>query len=152
MEGDYGISNDEIGLYQAPEDTSEHEPSQTETSTEGFRRRKVTTSGNEEWKKQQRLQKEQREKQHPSERVNNMNQAVKNFRLASSGEGLLRGGFGKLPDGVTNLMEQMKNLSNAMDKFHLTGDNLNVSGSFDKGYTVDRQNPCQQEQDNPNPT
>ncbi len=151
MEGDYGISNDEIGLYQAPEDTSEHEPSQTETSTEGFHRRKVTTTGNEEWQKQQRL-KDEREKKTAQQRINDMNHAVRGFRFASSGDGLLRGGFGKLPDNVTNLMEQMKNLSNAMDQFHLTGDNLNVSGSVDKGYAVSRENPCQQQQNNPNPT
>ncbi len=111
----------------------------------------VTTSGNDEWQKQQALHKQKREKLRPHERVGAMEHAVRGFRIMSAGDGILRGGFPRLPQGITNLMEQMKNLSDAMSKFNLTGDNLNVSGSFDKGYTVTRENPCEQQQANQNP-
>jgi hypothetical protein len=49
-----------------------------------------------------------------------------------------------LPNAAEDMLERMKNLSDAMNKFNLTGDNLNVSGSFDNGFTVTRQDPCQQ--------
>ena len=80
-----------------------------------------------------------------------MEHAINGFRIASAGDGFLRGGFPKLPPGIENTMQQMKNISDAMSKFNLTGDNLNVSGSFDKGYTVTRENPCEQQQVNQNP-
>ncbi len=129
----------------------EYESSEQDVENIPVRKHRVTTSGNEEWQKQQELQKQQREKAKPHERVGAMERAVRGFRIITSGDGLLRGGFGKLPQGATNLMEQMKNLSDAMSKFHLTGDNLNVSGSFDDGYTVTRENPCEQQQANQGP-
>ncbi len=152
MESDYGISDDALDRPDEPTSTqSEGDYSEQHVGNIPVRKRRATTSGNEEWQKQQRL-KDEREKKTAQQRIDDMNQAVNGFRFASSGDGLLRGGFGKLPNGVTDLMEQMKNLSNAMDQFHMTGDNLNVSGSFDKGYAVSRENPCQQQQSNPNPT
>ncbi len=152
MEGDDRIGDDALARIDEPISTqSESDYPEQDVGNIPVRNR-VRASGNEEWQNQQQIQKEEREKKTAQQRINDMNHAVRGFRFASSGDGLLRGGFGKLPDGITNLVEQMKNLSDAMDKFHLTGDNLNVSGSFDKGYTVARQNPCQQEQDNPNPT
>ncbi len=87
----------------------------------------------------------------PEARVGAMEKAIRGFRIVSAGDGLLRGGFGKIPDGITNLMQQMQNIENAMNQFNLTGDNLNVSGSFDKGYAVTRENPCQEQQVNQNP-
>lgn len=97
-------------------------------------------------------EKEAREKRTAQDRVDAMEKAVKGFRIASAGDGLLRGGFGRLPNDAKDLMEQMRNLSKAMDQFNLVGDNLNISGSFDKGYTVTRENPCEQQQANQNPT
>ncbi len=87
-----------------------------------------------------------------SKRVERMEHSVSGFRIATSGIGFLRGRFGKLQDNVTDLKQRIDNLNTAIDEFHLEGDDLNVSGSFNKGYTVSRENPCQQEQDNPNPT
>ncbi len=84
----------------------------------------------------------------PQDRIAYLESRVRGFRIASAGDGLLRGGFGKLPTGVTDLMQQMANLAKAMQQFQLVGDNLNVQGSFDKGYTVSRENPCQQQQVN----
>lgn len=151
MENRYGVGDNEIGPYQAPEDDSEHEASQQETSTEGLHGRKVRTSGNEEWRKQQALQQEK--KKTPQERLHDLEKAVKGFRIETSGDGNLRGRFGKLPDNpAKDLLNRISNLSKAMDQFHLTGDNLTVSGSFDKGYTVQRENPCDQQQVNQEPT
>jgi len=84
-------------------------------------------------------------------RIKRLEHAVKGFRIESAGDGILRGGFGKLPVGVQDLMERMSNLAKAMDKFHLTGDNLTISGSFDNGYSVSKENPCEQQQVNENP-
>ncbi len=158
MEDSDRISDNEIARDDEESVThGEYEGAETEEvesygrSHRHRRRNVVTTSGNEEWQKQQALHKQQREKLKPHERVGEMERAVRGFRIMSSGDGLLRGGFGRLPDGITNLMEQMKNLSDAMSKFSLTGDNLNVSGSFDKGYAVTRENPCQQQQANQTP-
>ncbi len=151
MENRYGVGDNEIGPYQAPPDDSEHEASQEETSTEEIHLRKARTSGNEEWLKQQALQQEK--KKTPQERLEHLEKSVKGFRIETAGDGNLRGGFGKLPDNpAQDLMERMKDLRNAMDQFHLTGDNLTVSGSFDKGYTVQRENPCDQQQVNQEPT
>ncbi len=146
MEDSNRERDNEVTETQGESDYSEQDVGNIRT-----RKHHVTTSGNEEWKKQQALQREQREKSRPHERVGAMEHAVRGFRIASAGDGLLRGGFGKIPDGVSNLMEQMQNLANAMSKFNLTGDGLNVSGSFDKGYTVTRENPCEQQQANQNP-
>jgi len=112
------------------------------------RRHRVTTSGNDEWLRQQ---KKNREKMPPDHRVKNMEKAINGFRIMSAGDGLLRGGFPKIPTGVQDLMKQMQNISDAMSKFFLVGDNLNVTGSFDKGYTIARENPCGQQQVNQNP-
>ncbi len=148
MEDSDGERNNEV--------TGESDFSEIDVGNIPTRKHKVTTSGNEEWQKQQALQKrklaEQREKAKPHERVRAMEHAVKGFRIASAGDGLLRGGFPRLPQGVTDLMQQMKNLSDAMSKFQMVGDNLNVQGSFDKGYTVSRENPCEDQQANQGPT
>lgn len=145
MEGDDRISDDALSRADEPTSTqSEGDYSEQDVGNIPTRKHTIHLEGTKE--------KEAREKKTKQERIDDMNEAVKGFRFASSGDGLLRGGFGKLPDGITDLMEQMKNLSKAMDQFHLTGDNLNVSGSFNKGYTVSRENPCQQQQSNPNPT
>ena len=112
------------------------------------RKHRVTASGNDEWLKKQ---KEAREKMSPPDRVKNMEKAINGFRIMSAGDGLLRGGFPRIPNVAQDMLERMKNLSDAMSKFHLVGDNLNVSGSFDKGYTVSRENPCDQQQVNQNP-
>ncbi len=86
------------------------------------------------------------------ERVKRLEHAVKHFRIESAGDGILRGGFGKLPNNpAKDLLDQMKNLSKAMDQFNLTGDGLTVSGSFNNGYSVGRENPCDQQQVNQNP-
>ncbi len=87
----------------------------------------------------------------PQQRVEYLESRVRGFRIASAGDGILRGGFGQLPTGITDLMQQMANIAKAMDQFQMVGDNLNVQGSFDKGYAVSRENPCQQQQVNPNP-
>ncbi len=146
MEDSDGIRDNEVTETQGESDYFEQDVGNIRT-----RKHHVTTSGNEEWQKQQSLHRQRREGLKPHERVGEMERAVKGFRIMSSGDGLIRGGFGKLPDGITNLMDQMKNLSDAMSKFSLTGDNLNVSGSFDKGYTVTRENPCEQQQANQTP-
>ncbi len=93
---------------------------------------------------------EERERR-KKERVHRMEHAVRGFRIMSAGDGLLRGGFGKLPTGIDNLMQQMANLAKAMERFYLTGDNLNVSGNFNDGYAVTRENPCEQQQANQTP-
>ncbi len=159
MEDSDRISDNEIARDDEESVThGEYEGSETEeveSHGRSHRHRRghvVTTSGNEEWQKQQALHKQQREKLRPHERVGEMERAVRGFRIMSAGDGLLRGGFGKIPDTpAQNLLDQMKNLSQAMNQFNLTGDNLNVSGSFDKGYTVTRENPCEDQQANQNP-
>ena len=89
----------------------------------------------------------------PGDRVKDLEKAIKGFRIESAGDGILRGGFGRLPDNpAKDLLDRMNDLSKAMDQFNLTGDGLQVSGSFDKGYSVSRENPCEQQQVNENPT
>jgi 3-oxoacyl-[acyl-carrier-protein] synthase III len=123
------------------ENYGESDYSEQDVGNIHVRKRKVTTSGNDEWIRQQ---KEARERMSPPDRVKNMEKAVNGFRIMSAGDGLLRGGFPKIPNVAEDMLERMKNLSNAMDKFNLTGDNLNVSGNFNDGFTVTRENPCQQ--------
>ncbi len=146
MEDTDGIRDNEVAETQG-----ESEYSEQDVGNIPIQEHVVTTSGNKEWRKQQALHEQQREKLRPHERVGAMERAVRGFRIMSAGDGILRGGFPKLPQGITNLMEQMKNLSDAMSKFQMAGDNLNVQGSFDKGYTVTRENPCDQQQVNQNP-
>ncbi len=76
------------------------------------------------------------------ERADDLADTVRNFRIAHAGDGLLRGNFGNLIDQFKDLQHQMENLQRSVDQFTLEGDGLNVSGSFDKGYTVERQDPC----------
>jgi hypothetical protein len=129
-------------------DEGEYEYSEQDVGNIPTRKHTVTTSGNDEWLRQQKLA---RERMSPPDRVTQMEKAINGFRIISAGDGLLRGGFPRIPTGVLDTMKQMQNISNAMSKFQMVGDNLNVSGSFDKGYTVTRENPCQQEQVNQNP-
>ena len=147
MEDSDRIRDDEVTSTGSEGDNSEQDIGNIPT-----RKHVVTTSGNEEWNKQQILQQQRREKAKPHERIGRMEKAIKSFRIATAGDAFLRGGFGKLPDNpAASLLEQMANLSKAMDQFHLVGDNLNVQGSFDKGYAISRENPCQQQQVNQNP-
>ncbi len=81
-------------------------------------------------------------KKTPQERADDLAWYIRNFRIAHAGEGLLRGKFGDLPDNFKNLEDQMNHIKRAVSEFQLEGDDLNVSGSFEKGYTVSRQNPC----------
>ncbi len=142
MEDSDGIRDNEVTDTQGESDYSEQD-----IRNIPVQKHVVTTSGNEEWKKQQALQQQKREKAKPHERVGGMEKAIMGFRIMSAGDGLLRGGFGKLPDNpARDLLERMKDLSKAMDQFHLVGDNLNVQGSFNKGYSVSRENPCQDQQ------
>ncbi len=85
-------------------------------------------------------------------RIEKMEKAIRGFRIMSAGDGILRGGFGKLPKNVNSSPEErMASIELSMLQFHLTGDNLNVSGNFNDGYTVTRENPCDQQQVNQNP-
>ncbi len=145
MEGDDRISDD--ALARSDEETStqsESDYSEQDVGNIPTRKHTIHIEGTKE--------KEEREKRTADERVDAMEKAVKGFRIASSGDGLLRGTFGKLNEKPRDIIDRVKNLIESIDKFNLTGDNLNVSGSFDKGYTVSRENPCQQEQANSNPT
>jgi hypothetical protein len=139
MEDSYGERGDEVGITGGEDDYSEQD-----VGNIAVRKRRIHIEGTKE--------KEAREKRTADKRVSDMEKAVTKFRIASSGAGLLRGSFGRLPTDAQNLMERMQNLSNAMSNFKLEGDDLNVSGSFDKGYTVSRENPCEQEQVNQEPT
>jgi hypothetical protein len=130
------------------ENYGESDYSEQDVGSIYVRKHKITTSGNDEWL---RKHKEAREKMSPTDRVNNMEKAINGFRIMSAGDGLLRGGFPKIPNVAEDMLDRMKNLSNAMDKFNLTGDNLNVSGNFNDGYTVSRENPCDQQQVNQTP-
>ncbi len=78
----------------------------------------------------------------PQQRADELADTIRNFRIAHAGDGLLRGSFGWLPDSFQDLKDQIANMQRSTDQFNLEGDDLNVSGSFDKGYTVDRQDPC----------
>ncbi len=78
----------------------------------------------------------------PQQRADDLADTIRNFRIAHAGEGLLRGGFGNLPDNFKNLDDQMAQIQRSVDQFHLEGDSLTVSGSFNKGYTVQRENEC----------
>ncbi len=78
----------------------------------------------------------------PQQRADDLEDTIRNFRIAHAGDGLLRGNFGWLPDNFKDLKDQIANMQRSIDQFQLEGDDLNVSGSFDKGYTVERQDPC----------
>ncbi len=146
MEDSDGIRDNEIAETQGESDYSEQDAGSIPVT-----KHVVTTSGNTEWQKQQALQKQKREKVKPGDRVGGMTKAINGFRIMSAGDGILRGGFPKIPTEISNLMQQMSHIADAMSKFKIEGDNLKVSGSFDKGYTVDRENPCDQQQVNQNP-
>ncbi len=135
MEDSDGIRSDEVSVTQG-------EPDYGNIPT---RKRHFHLEGTKE--------KEAREKKTADQRVQDMEKSVKTFRIASSGDGELRGGFGRLPSNpAQELLDRMKDLTKAMNQFNLTGDNLNISGSFNKGYTVSKENPCEQQQVNQDPT
>ena len=128
MEDRYGVGDYALG---------ESDSSEQDFGNIPVRKRKVHIEGTKEHE----------------ERIKRLEHAVKSFRIESAGDGILRGGFGKLPDNpAKDLLDRMNDLSKAMDQFNLTGDGLQVSGSFDKGYSVSRENPCEQQQVNENPT
>lgn len=84
------------------------------------------------------------------QRADDLSDTIRNFRIAHAGDGLLRGNFGNIPDNFEDINEQVSHLQRATDQFTLEGDDLNVSGSFDKGYTVERQDPCPPPQESTN--
>ncbi len=135
MEDSYGERSDEVDITQGESDYGNIPTRKRHFHLEGTK------------------EKEAREKRTAEQRVNDIEKAVKTFRIASSGDGELRGGFGRLPPNpAADLLDRMKDLTKAMNQFNLTGDNLNVSGSFNKGYTVGKENPCEQQQVNQGPT
>ncbi len=138
MEDSDRIRDNEVTDTQGESDISEQDigafPKQ-------HKHRGIHVEGTEEIEERQR--REKREK-----RVGKMEHAIRRFRIMSAGDGLLRGGFGKLPDHNVTISD----LELSVDQFHLTGDNLNVSGNFDDGYAITRGNPCDQQQVNQNPT
>ncbi len=139
MEDSDGIRDNEVTDTQGESDASEQDVG---AFPKHHKRLAFHVEGTKEIEERERRKKE---------RVHRMEHAVRGFRVMSAGDGLLRGGFGKLPAGADTLLQQISNLSKAIDQFWLVGDNLNVSGSFDKGYAVTRENPCEQQQENQTP-
>lgn len=125
MESPDGIGDDEVEYLP-----SEHEPSQQETEENSPVSRTLVTYP------------KPKEAKTPQQRADDLTDTILNFRIAHAGDGLLRGNFGNIPDLFRDLDEQVSYLQRATDQFKLEGDDLNVSGSFDRGYTVSRENPC----------
>ena len=71
-------------------------------------------------------------------RIENLERIVKRFRIAVAGDGKVLGGFGKLfkPPEELTLEQRLTNLENATNLFNLVGDNVDVAGNFDDGFSV----------------
>lgn len=141
MEDSDRISDNEIARDDEVSKThGEYETSEQDTGIVETPKNVVTASGNTEWQNQQEIHR----KKTPHERLEYLESRVRGFRIAHAGEDtLLRGGFGRLPTNpAAELRDRINDLNKAVDQFHLVGDNLTVSGSFDKGYTVQRDNEC----------
>ena len=69
------------------------------------------------------------------QRIAKLEKQVREFRVVTAGPGDVQGGFGPLPKGNES-GERLDNLEKAASEFFLTGDGVNVAGSFDEGYFV----------------
>lgn len=69
------------------------------------------------------------------ERIAQLEKHVRNFKIITAGNGEISGGFGRLPPSE-DIGERLANLEKAIAKFTLSGNNVQVSGSFDSGYVL----------------
>lgn len=69
------------------------------------------------------------------ERIARLWNQARNFRIVTAGDGNVSGGFDTFPN-LSDRGEQLDYLEKAVSKFTLSGQNVQVAGSFDAGYIL----------------
>jgi hypothetical protein len=67
--------------------------------------------------------------------VTHMEKMIREFRIIVAGDADIQGGFGHLPKS-DHLPTRVTNIERSINKFHLRGNGVDISGNFDDGFTI----------------
>ncbi len=72
------------------------------------------------------------------DRIDTLERIINKFKIAVAGDGDVQGKFGSLPKNQSQLSphERLANLESVTNQFGLSGQNVDVAGTFDDGFTL----------------